>query len=552
VKNAEEKLVDLDEKAIEQEVKSTKALIQSFLQTVKGYRLYDANHPILTKFLDRLKADFDRYFSEFDSFTIQVGEFRLSYHGNVVYESQDIKESLAFVFYKDGIRELRFQKGLEFKEIVDFLEVVRKADRVNRMVDDLVTLLWEKDFSHISFSTVDEFLEKGSILVPATEQDLYRGQEFKFEEEKGQVDQAEEKSFPAVTDEEVKQALDPSRNQTLVQACQLTPDEVEKINRDVQLELQTEYLHALNNSLIEVLLQLGEDMDAYENMISYFQRIIESLLNQGKVGRVVTILRSLTDTIESIVLKDKQIFAIRRILESCSSPLAIELLGKTIQGNAEVEGDSISEYMQFLTKQAIDPLCLLLGELPAGKWGKVVSDHVVKLSQEDIQPLTNYLLDPNPGLVCEILSILGRIGHPSTVKYLSSLVTHRDTRVREETLQLLVKFGEKGRDLILRFLKDPSSEIRSKASVNLARAVKGQAVKPLTEIILSEDFYQRNYEEKVSFFKALGETGSRDAIPVLEQIAKKRFWFKKAKWEEMRVCAMNTLRMMQRDKRPTA
>jgi len=552
VKNAEEKLVDLDEKAFEQEVKSTKALIQSFLQTVKGYRLYDANHPILTKFLDRLKADFDRYFSEFDSFTIQVGEFRLSYHGNVVYESQDIKESLAFVFYKDGIRELRFQKGLEFKEIVDFLEVVRKADRVNRMVDDLVTLLWEKDFSHISFSTVDEFLEKGSILVPATEQDLYRGQEFKFEEEKGQVDQAEEKSFPAVTDEEVKQALDPSRNQTLVQACQLTPDEVEKINRDVQLELQTEYLHALNNSLIEVLLQLGEDMDAYENMISYFQRIIESLLNQGKVGRVVTILRSLTDTIESIVLKDKQIFAIRRILESCSSPLAIELLGKTIQGNAEVEGDSISEYMQFLTKQAIDPLCLLLGELPAGKWGKVVSDHVVKLSQEDIQPLTNYLLDPNPGLVCEILSILGRIGHPSTVKYLSSLVTHRDTRVREETLQLLVKFGEKGRDLILRFLKDPSSEIRSKASVNLARAVKGQAVKPLTEIILSEDFYQRNYEEKVSFFKALGETGSRDAIPVLEQIAKKRFWFKKAKWEEMRVCAMNTLRMMQRDKRPTA
>ena len=552
MKNAEEKLVDLDEKAIEQEVKSTKALIQSFLQTVKGYRLYDANHPILTKFLDRLKADFDRYFSEFDSFAIQVGEFRLSYHGNVVYESQDIKESLAFVFYKDGIRELRFQKGLEFKEIIDFLEVVRKADRVNRMVDDLVTLLWEKDFSHISFSTVDEFLEKGSILVPATEQDLYRGQEFKFEEEKGQVDQAEEKSFPALTDEEVKQALDPSRNQTLVQACQLTPDEVEKINRDVQLELQTEYLHALNNSLIEVLLQLGEDMDAYENMISYFQRIIESLLNQGKVGRVVTILRSLTDTIESIVLKDKQIFAIRRILESCSSPQAIELLGKAIQGNAEVEGDSILEYMQFLTKQAIDPLCLLLGELPPGKWGKVVSDHLVKLSEEDIQPLTNYLSDHNPGLVCQILSILGRIGHPSTVKYLSTLVTHRDTRVREETLQLLVKFGEKGKDLILRFLKDPSSEIRSKASVNLARVVKGQAVKPLTEIILSEDFYQRNYEEKVSFFKALGETGSRDAIPVLEQIAKKRFWFKKAKWEEMRVCAMNTLRMMQRDKRPTA
>jgi hypothetical protein len=330
------------------------------------------------------------------------------------------------------------------------------------------------------------------------------------------------------------------------------PDEIEKIQRDVQQELQTEYLHALDNSLIEILLHLGEDMDAYENMISYFQRIMESLLNQGKVGRTVTVLNSLTNTIESIVLKDRQIFAIRRILEGCSSPRAIELLGKAMRGDGEVEGDSIPEYMQFLTKQAIHPLCLLLGELPAGKWGKVVSDLVVKLTQDDIQPLTKYLSDRNPVLVCQILSILGRIGNPSMIKYLPNLVTHRDPGVREETLQLLVKFGEKGKDLIVRFLKDPSSEIRSKASVNLAKVAKAQAVKPLTEIVLSEDFYQRDYEEKVSFFKALGETGSKEVIPVLEQIAKKRFWFKKAKWEEMRVCAMNTLRMMQRDKRQAA
>jgi HEAT repeat protein len=115
-----------------------------------------------------------------------------------------------------------------------------------------------------------------------------------------------------------------------------------------------------------------------------------------------------------------------------------------------------------------------------------------------------------------------------------------------------VKLGEKGKDLMVRFLKDPSSEIRSKASVNLAKVAKAQAVKPLTDIILSEDFYQRSYEEKISFFKALGETGSKEVIPVLEQIAKKKFWFKKPKWEEMRVCAMNTLRVMQRDKRQAA
>jgi hypothetical protein len=147
---------------------------------------------------------------------------------------------------------------------------------------------------------------------------------------------------------------------------------------------------------------------------------------------------------------------------------------------------------------------------------------------------------------------LGEIGHPSTVKYLGSSVTHKDPKVREETLQLLVKFGENGKGLIIRLLKDPLAGIRSKASVNLVKVAKEKAVKPLMEIILSEDFYKRNYEEKVSFFKALGETGSKEAIPFLQQIAKKRFWFKKPKWEEMRVCAMNTLRIIQGDGRQTA
>jgi hypothetical protein len=69
-------------------------------------------------------------------------------------------------------------------------------------------------------------------------------------------------------------------------------------------------------------------------------------------------------------------------------------------------------------------------------------------------------------------------------------------------------------------------------------------VKPLVEIILSEEFYKRDYEEKVSFFKALGETGSQEVIPILEKIASKKMLFNRAKWDEMRVCANNTLKMI--------
>jgi HEAT repeat protein len=94
--------------------------------------------------------------------------------------------------------------------------------------------------------------------------------------------------------------------------------------------------------------------------------------------------------------------------------------------------------------------------------------------------------------------------------------------------------------------------MRGKASLILARMAKDRAVKPLTEIILSEDFYKRDYDEKVSFFRALGETGSEEAIPMLKKIAKKRRWFKRGKWDEMRLCAANVLKVMEGGPRQVA
>jgi hypothetical protein len=537
VKGLEDKMDPFDEKALEEEVKSTKGLIQTFLQTVKAYRLYEAGHPLLSKFLDRLRDDFDHYFHEFDSFSLQVGEHQLFFRGKVVYESQDVKESLAFAFYKDGIREIRFFQGLEFKEIVDFLNIVRKSESVNRLEDDLVTLLWEKDFSHIAITTVDDFSDGSSIFVPATEEDLLKGLEYSAPGKEGVEENI-------LIEENIKQTISPSPGQALAQAFELTPEEMKEVNQEIQQEQQPEHLYVLIDNLIEILLHLGEDMDAHENLVSYFERFIESLFKQKDLERAMAILMNLRKIRDSIVKEEKQVLAIRRILETSCNPHFIELVGMAMRGSEEMDPKPILQYLQLLTKEAIAPLCHLLGGLESPKWRKVVTDLLIELSREDIQPLAKFLSDRNSLVVRQILSILEKIGHPSTIKYLGNLVTHGDLKVREATLQLLTQFGDKGKDLIQKFLKDPMAEIRAKASLILARMAKNQAVKPLVEIILSEEFFKRDYEEKASFFRALGETGSQEVIPILQKIAGKRMLFNKAKWDEMRACAVNTLKMM--------
>jgi hypothetical protein len=546
VAKLEHKTDHLDEKAIEEEVKSARALIQTFLQAVKGYRLYDAKHPLLSKFSERITNDFEQYFSEFDSFTLQVGERQFFFRGEVVYETQDAKESLAFLFFKDGIREIQFFKGLEFIEIFDFLNILRKSEHVNRLEDDLVTLLWEKDFSHIAITTVDDFFEGSNAFIPRTEEELFKGLESRAsteEDYRAKASEAEtgESQFSV---NELKQALNPSPAQSLVQACQLNPDEMMEIGRELQGEQESDYFYDLVRNLVEILLHLDANMNAYENMISYFGRIIQTLLEKEEVGKVVAILKHLRYTMESIALKDKQILAINRILETSSDSLHIQLIGKVIKSNEGMNSETVLQYLRLLTKKSIDPLCHLLGELESEKWKKVVTNFLVELSRKDIHTLAKFLSDHNSVLVRQILCILEKVRHPSTVDYLENLVVHKDLKVRELTLHMVIQAGEKGKDLLQKFLRDPVPTIRIKASLNLARMAKDKAVKPLMEIILSEDFNKRDYEEKATFFKALGETGSKEVIPALKEIAKKRIWFKRRKWEEMRTCATNTLKMM--------
>ncbi|MCX8118885.1 MAG: HEAT repeat domain-containing protein [Desulfobacterota bacterium] len=539
--------IESDDLLEERSVKATRALLQTFLQTVKAFRLYEADHPILNKFLERLKRDFDHYFEEFDSFPLLVGEYRLFYRGRVVYENQDIKESLAFFFYRDGIREIKFIRGLELREIVDFLQVVRKGESVNRMEDDLVTLLWEKDFAHITFGVVDEFIDPEGSFVPASPEEWPGRLELKSRGE-GSYEPALVEEVPdgakGLRVEGLKQAINLQPGQSLVEACQLTPDEIGELAREMEREFETEYHDVVIDNLIEILLHLGDDLDAYENMIAYFERTIASFLEKGEIRKATTVLQKLHHTMESIVLKDRQIFAIRRILDSFSRPSSIERIGELMAGEGEVDAEAILQYLRLLTPKSVEPLCLLLGKLESGRWRKAICEVIAHLAQTDLQPLIKFLSDPNPFIVRHILYILGRIGNPSALRYLGPLVVHPDSQVREEVLQLLLKSGEPAKDLLSKFLKDPLAKIRIKAALAFAKIAGKEAVKPLQAIILSEDFLKRDYEEKASFFRALGETGSEEAIPMLEEIVKKRRWLQRGKWKEMRLCAQHALKML--------
>jgi hypothetical protein len=201
--------------------------------------------------------------------------------------------------------------------------------------------------------------------------------------------------------------------QSLIEACQLDIQEMERVDAETQQEERPD-LFSLVDDLIEILLHLSEEMDAYENLISYFEQVLLKFFEWEEVGKVVGILNNLNDVLETMELREKQVFAIRRILEIPSGVEFVNQLGfrlKMEKGDPE----STLQMLQLLTRQALQPLVLLYQQLRPGKWKPSVRDQILKLSRDDIEPLVKLLPDSKLPGILQILDLLGQVKHPWTL-----------------------------------------------------------------------------------------------------------------------------------------
>jgi len=536
------------EPEIDEELTSAGDLIRTLLKAIKAFRLYESNNPMVTKQLEELTTKFKTHLDHYQSLNVQVGEYKLFFDGKPVYENTDMKESLAFLLYKDGVREIRFLKGLEDQEISDFLDVLRRNEQASRLEDDIVTLLWERDFAHISYVATDEFNESNAAQVPATYDEVQAGQEFP-------PDMGGE-SVPPSAQESAEEEMVFSSGGLLPEAAgdqredfarqfQLTAEEVGLIERLISQEADINFVSTLIESLIEILLHLGEDLEPHENMVTFFDRALEFLVLKGEFKIAGQILKNLREILDSMALKDNQIFAINRIFEGAGSPRIIELIAKTLKHEGFFDPNTSYDYFDLLPKSAIEPLCNMLGQLESPKAGNLIAEIIGRKVKDGLEMLVPFLNDKKWIVVCYVIQIIATSGDRNAVKYLSQAISHPDERVRRTALKALSKYGGKEtKPHLIKMLNDESSYIRSQAVIHLARSSKHEALRPIMSIIQSESFLARDFSEKAAFFRAIGEIRSDESLPALRKIVEKRTWFKKPEWDQLQLCAIGALRMI--------
>jgi hypothetical protein len=516
--------------------------ITAFIKAIKAFRFYPPDNPTLKGLGDQLLKKFQFFLNKYESFVIQVGEYDLSFKGKVLYENRDVKASLAFSLYKDGLREIRFVKGLEEWEVQGIIDILKYSETINQLEDDVVTLLWEKDFLHISYLATDEFLEETPVVVPDNVEQFRKNLIFKPVAHNVEVQLEEEGSEEGTNLDEIlsKVIEEPLPFVSDKSVYFLTPDEVEGLRKDVESEVDPIFVFNVTDILFEVL-ALEKEREPFQDAIKILIKVLDAFLTLGEFAKATELLKRVYIILKTYDLQDWQIESIREIILEAGEEVRIERIGKILD-REEGRLEDVNPYLLLLQKNSIKPLIKLLGELKNSKARRVFCDALAQVGKNANELFTPFMDDRRWYLVRNVVYILGRIGKEQSIPYIQRAMGHEEIRVRREAIQALGLIGgQKAIGLLVKSLTDSDVRIRCMAAINLGKGGKKTGLIPLLEVVQSKDFYKREPTEIKAFFNAIGMVGSNEAVPVLQQLLERKSWFGRGKTDEIRIGAASAL-----------
>jgi len=134
-----------------------------------------------------------------------------------------------------------------------------------------------------------------------------------------------------------------------------------------------------------------------------------------------------------------------------------------------------------------------------------------------------------------MVTILGGIASPDSLKALQQTVTHPETKVRKETAKSLAKIASRaGENVLVSMLADIDKEVVRQVIFSLGALRSRSAIKPLLDILMASDVFLKELEVKKLAVAALGRIGDKQATEPLLNILDTIGWLAPLRWMELK------------------
>lgn len=538
-KTAPFQTVSGEDRVPENEVRQVRDLLMSLLKAKRAIEMYPSNNPMLLKFTEDVQKRFDTFFGEYDSLRLVIKQYDIYYKGQQVYHSTEKDDSLALFFFKDGLRELHFTAGFSGDEVLDFIDVIRARPDSSQesFDDDIVTLLWEKDFVNLTYYVIDAF-EDGSALQEDEVSSLLSRHKTSDGELADAYNDAVNPSEGA--DEAPKEIFSPleSISMGFRGVFTLGEEEVKSLKEEMEGLTDAKFLDGAIYVLFESL-YLDKGTADFKALLDNLDSALNYLIYNGGFAMASNILarfRELTGRTEQFT--PSEIERIKASIVKAGGEQRIRSIAEVLNSGKEINTDDFRRYISLLDRSAILPLSNLMGEVQEIKYRKVMIDALVVLGRDNIDVLAAGLKDKRWFVVRNVAAILGRIGDKAALEHLKQAMNHPEPRVRREIIRSLgLVGGPKAGELLLQAIEDPDPQIRVAALRYLPAVPSSTVLDSLVEVITRPDFGSRALTEKRVIFEVLAEIGQDSALPFMLKLFRKKVLFGGAKNEETRISA---------------
>lgn len=503
---------------ISEETRAVKDVIQAVLKTKKIVRMYPQNNPIYIKTVEDCYGKYKGFFIYKDVLNIKIRQNEILYDAEQVYHNPEKEENIALFFFKDGLREISFKKGLEQEEMEDFLKIISSDFEREVVEDDIVTLLWERDFQHIQYVVDEGFL--------ADEEDYESKAVEEVREKVTDPDDIMKAFEDAVKEEEVKD----------VSVVPLSEGDLQGLAREIEQDALDKTGKLM--TILHEMLYLSETRDDFTDLVEFFKGTIEFALRRGEVVLVFDTLTKIRKLLQDSSVEEEVRKQLRRIITFCGSEPIITLLGEILDSGQDIEEKVIEDYVKFLDSTSIMPFMKVLGDLQSIHARKAVIDALIFLGPKDIVTLARGLGDSRWYVVRNIIYILRKIGDKRAVEYLLKTVRHGDIRVKKEVIRALGELGGANVVVALReCLDDEDIQVRSSALKSLGNIGSEASKRIIMDRIGDKRFRDRDLDEKKEYFEVLSRWKDSDVFNFLVKRIRSKSFFLTARDYEEKACA---------------
>ena len=398
-------------------------------KALRAFQLYDENNPVRRRFVTSLREAFEQLWQEVEGLNLAVEEDRILLVGEEVYRSSSRSDSLAFLLYKDGIRDVTFLPGVEGSEVDKILGVFQRAKMLKTAeADDLVTMLWEQDLEFFTCRCVDQITE-GAVL-PTTQAEEERAALDQVLQGEAQDSQAAEDGAGGQADTAEGKPPPPKIGQDFSPTLYaLDPDEKEQLRRALASEMSRDVRHDVLAALFDRLEEAGYP-DRKSEILKILRELLPNLLSRGAVEYAANVLEELAAVrAEPGVLDEVRQRECDEVLDDLSSTETLEELVRALQdGTIDVPVDVLGRLLKFLRAGALP---VLLGaaeqeEIPGLK--DTLRGAVHGIASENPEAVLALLDHADPVVTSGAVRLIGRMGMAEAAPSLVGLISHPDYR----------------------------------------------------------------------------------------------------------------------------